>query len=218
MIYVENIYLCLSPPILIAFFLLRGEVRRFSGFFLVGLTVCLLSSYINSFLCGVSGMTPDEAIVKLTPLCEEILKALPVFMYAAVWSWKPEQITTSAMATGLGFATFENVFYISQYGADNLFFALVRGVSAGIMHAVCAAILGYGLVLVSRHRAFVFSGSLGLLCLSSVFHATYNLLAAADGAWRISGFFLPVLGAVALLPLVRRPLFDPGKPAAKESP
>lgn len=205
MIYMENIFICLAAPLLIAVFLLRGETRRFIAFFLLGLTSGLLAAYINSFLAaaveenGLASLTTAQAVVRLTPICEEVMKALPVFFFAAVTSPKRRDIVSVAFAVGLGFAIFENCCYITQYGAHDLPFALVRGFSAGVTHTICAAILGYGMALLCGKGRLVLPGTFALLCASSTFHAIYNLLSAASGGWRTAGYLLPIVAAAVLI-------------------
>lgn len=205
MIYMENIFVCLAAPLLIAVFLIKGEARRFVAFFLLGITACILSAYINSFFAGAAAdngyasLTTAQAVVRITPVCEEVMKALPVFFFIALWNPERNNIVAVAFAVGLGFATFENCCYITQYGAQDFLFALVRGFSAGVMHTICAAIIGYGLALVHGRGRLTMPGAFALLCASSTFHAIYNLLSAASGAWRTAGYLMPVAAAVALL-------------------
>ena len=206
MIYTENVFVCLAAPLLIALFLLKGETRRFIGFFVLGLTACLLSGYINSYIiAAVSGndiasLTTAQSLVRVTPVSEEVMKALPVFLFAAIALPKREDVISVAFAVGLGFATFENICYIAQYGASDLAYALVRGFSAGVMHTICAALVGYGLSRLLGRGRLVMPGAFALLCASSTFHAIYNLLSGSDnGAWRAMGYFLPLLAAAAIL-------------------
>ena len=42
-----------------------------------------------------------------------------------------------------------------------------------------------------RRRWLAFTGTVGLLGACIVFHATYNLLIAGEGAWRIAGYLFP---------------------------
>jgi len=209
-IYTENIFVCLAAPLLIAVFLLKGETRRFIGFFLLGLTACILSGYINSFIAiavtdnGRATLTVAQALVRMTPICEEVMKALPVFFFLAMASPRREDLVAVAFAVGLGFATFESCCYITQYGAEDFFFALIRGFSAGVMHTICAAILGYGLALVYGRGRLVAPVAFALLCASCTFHSIYNLLSAAQGAWRAAGYLLPVITAAAILLWQRR--------------
>jgi len=205
MIYLENIFICLTAPLLIAFFLLQGETKRFIGFFCSGIIAFLLSAYVNSFFSaalidyGHAGMTAEQIMIQITPICEEALKALPVFLFVAVTSPKAEKIVAVSLAAGLGFATFENICYITQQGAGDFFFALIRGFSAGVMHAVCAAILGYGLVLMYRHRRMAIPGAFALLCVTSTFHGIYNLLVSGNGAIQTVGYFMPLITAAVIL-------------------
>ncbi|MGD9560262.1 MAG: PrsW family glutamic-type intramembrane protease [Oscillospiraceae bacterium] len=212
MIYTENIFLCLAAPLLIAVCLLKGDIRRFLVFFVVGLAACLLSAYINSFLAlMVSGfeyasLDYAQSAIRLTPVCEEVMKALPLFFYLAVFKPKKEAVVSTAFAIGLGFATLENCCYLIQYGAGEFLFVLVRGFSAGIMHAICAAIMGYGVAFVQGRRQLAFAGAVGCLCAATTFHAMYNLMISGSGGWRAVGYLLPVVTAIVLLIVVRRPL------------
>jgi len=209
MIYEANIFICLSAPLLIAVFLLKGEARRFTGFFLLGLAICFLSSYVNGYLAvaasqkGIVSMTTAQSMIRLTPICEETLKAMPVLLYAALYQPKQRDIITVSVGVGLGFATLENICYILQYGAEELFFILIRGFAAGIMHTICAVILGYGLAVALTHRRFAFTGSFGTLCAATTFHAIYNLLVSADGFWQGLGYLLPIAAALIVLFLMR---------------
>ena len=203
MIYTENIFIALAIPLAVAVFLLKGDARRLFGFFLLGNTICLLASYINSFLASVLGMTEWELVVRVTPVFEETLKAFPVFFLFAIFRPDRKELFTSAVAIGLGFATLENVCLIVNYGASDFFFVLLRGLSAGVMHTTCAAILGYGLSRISINRLVLLPGALGLLCAVSVFHGIYNLFVTAWGIWRIVGYALPVVMASATFVFTR---------------
>ena len=206
MIYLENIFICLTAPLIIAFFLSRGDTRRFIGFFGLGVLSCLLSAYINSFLSaaltgdGHARMTASQTMIQITPICEELLKALSVVLFVAITSPKADEIIAVSLAVGLGFATFENICYITRQGASDFYYAMIRGFSAGVMHAVCAAILGYGLALVYRHRLMALPGAFALLCVTSTFHGIYNLLAAGgNGILRTAGYVMPLVTAAIIL-------------------
>jgi RsiW-degrading membrane proteinase PrsW (M82 family) len=83
-------------------------------------------------------------------------------------------VIPAALAVGLGFATMENCCYIVQYSAQDMLFTLIRGFSAGVMHAICAAVLGYGLALVMGRRYLALAGEIGALCATTTIHAIYN--------------------------------------------
>jgi RsiW-degrading membrane proteinase PrsW (M82 family) len=210
MIYMENIFICLAAPLVIAFFLLNGEARRFVGFYWLGILVCLLAAYVNNYAAalladnGYASLTTAQSMAQVTPICEEILKALPLFIFAAIRQPKRGEIPIVALAVGLGFATFENICYITQYGAAEIAFVLIRGFSAGVTHAVCAAILGYGFAPFCGRGRLAAPVGFALLCAASTYHAIYNLLVAGDGGWRTVGHVMPIATAAVILFFVMR--------------
>ena len=200
MIETAKILIALALPLCLALFLARGEVRRFVGFFTAGLLCAFLAVHINSFLAAASGMEAMEALVKLTPINEEILKALPVFLYLlAIRNPERGDAAGVALAVGLGFVTYENCYLLVQLGGGDLLLTLIRGLAAGFMHVSCAVLLGYGLSLLLNHRYMLLPGAFGLLCIQSLFHATYNLLVTASSGWQGVGYALPLAMAAALL-------------------
>ena len=211
MIYTENIFICLAAPLLIAAYMLRGETKRFIVFFIIGITICLISAYINLFFVNVAvdngraSMTAAQAMVRITPVCEEALKALPVFMFMGLTRPKRGNIIAVALAVGLGFATFENCCLITLYGAPDFLYALIRGFAAGATHTICAAILGYGLAMVRGYGRLVMPAAFALLCASSTFHAIYNFLISSQGAAQTAGYILPVVTAAGILLWQKRP-------------
>ena len=211
MIYTENIFICLAAPLLIAAYMLKGEAKRFIIFFIIGIIVCLVSAYINLFFVNVAvdngraSMTVAQAIVRITPVCEEALKALPVFIFMALAHPKRESIIAVALAVGLGFATFENCCLITLYGAPDFLYALIRGLAAGATHTICAAILGYGLAMVQGRGRLVMPTAFALLCATSTFHAIYNFLISSQGAAQTAGYIMPVATAAGILLWQKRP-------------
>ena len=65
--YIENIYICLAAPLLIAVLCMRGRGKAMNMFVLAGMTVCLLSSYINTFIAAVWGVGALTASVDIAP-------------------------------------------------------------------------------------------------------------------------------------------------------
>ena len=112
--YVENIYVCLAAPIFIAILAVGRNPRRAMTFILGGMTVCLLSSYISTFLAGVSGADAEAAAINISPIVEEIMKFLPVFFYMVVF--EPEEkgkAVGALLMIAIGFATFENICFLT---------------------------------------------------------------------------------------------------------
>ena len=72
--YIENIYICLAAPLMVAVLCLESYRRRIIIFMLSGMTMCLLSSYINTFLAAVYGLNALTASVEISPTVEEVMK------------------------------------------------------------------------------------------------------------------------------------------------
>ena len=198
MIYIENIFVCLAIPLVLCILFMGGRTRTFMLFMMAGMGVCLLSAYVNSFFMGHYGVSATVAVVEITPVCEEVMKLLPLLFYFLIFEPKVRDLPEAAVALAVGFATFENVCYLTENGAENFVFLLIRGISAGALHILCGISIGFGLSYVFRHRWLAFTGTVGLLGACIVFHATYNLLISGDRGWRIAGYLFPSI-LIALL-------------------
>ena len=205
---VVTLALAVAIPLVIAAFLLRGGARAFLVFMLVGVGVCLLSAYLNAYFASADLTNELDADVRLVPIVEETLKALPVFFVLSVFAPRRDDIVSAAIAVGLGFALLENVSYLVSARDDSLLVvAVVRGFATGVLHAACGAALGYGLALAAKQRYLTVPIALGLLCITSTCHAIYNLFVATGGAWAVAGYLLPIALATGIVALVRHPLF-----------
>ena len=198
MIYIENIFVCLAIPLVLSMLFFGGRPRIFMLFMITGMSVCLLSAYVNSFFMGYYGVDSTIAVVEITPVCEEVMKLLPLLFYVLVFEPKVRDLPEAAVALAVGFATFENVCYLTENGAENFMFLLIRGLSAGALHILCGILIGFGLSYVFRRRWLAFTGTMGLLGACIAFHAIYNLLISAEGAWQIAGYLSPSV-LIALL-------------------
>lgn len=198
MIYIENVFVCLAIPLALCMLFIGGRTRKFMLFMVAGMGVCLLSAYVNSFFMGHYGVSTTVAVIEITPVCEEVMKLLPLLFYILVFEPKVRDLPEAAIALAVGFATFENVCYLMENGAENFMFLLIRGFSAGALHILCGISIGFGLSYVFRRKWLAFTGTVGLLGTCIVFHATYNLLITGDGGWRIAGYLFPSV-LIALL-------------------
>ena len=137
MTYIENIFLCLALPLILSLFFMKGRVRRYALFLTVGMAVCLLSAYVSSFFMGQYGVDGTVAAIEITPVCEEVMKLLPLLFFYLIFEPEPKEMPAAAIAIAVGFATFENVCYLTENGAANFNFLLIRGSSAGALHILC---------------------------------------------------------------------------------
>lgn len=91
----------------------------------------------NDFLYCFLGIGFIEELVKLIPF-------LIILHFTRIIK-KPVDYILIASASGLGFAFFENLLYISQYGLDVIH---TRALTASVSHMASSAIIAYGFVLV----------------------------------------------------------------------
>ena len=86
--------------------------------------------------------------MEITPVCEEVVKFLPLLFYLLVFEPDKHEIVSPAIGIAVGFATFENVCYLTENGAADFSYVLIRGVSAGSLHLLCGIALGCGIAYV----------------------------------------------------------------------
>ena len=193
MTYIENIFLCMVSPLLVAALCMGRRQLRFFLFCIAGMGVCLLSAYINTFLAAVCQADALAATVEIAPVVEEIMKLLPLVFYLLVFEPAGDKIKAAAITVTLAFATFENVCYLIQNGADRFSFIFFRGFGTGAMHVLCGLIVGGGLAYTWRRTWLKIAGTCGLLGAAITLHAIYNLLIAYGGAAQYIAYALPVL-------------------------
>ena len=114
MTYIENIFICMASPLLVAALCMGRRRLRFFLFGVAGMGVCLLSAYINTFLAAVYQADALAATVEIAPVVEEVMKLLPLVFYLLVFEPEGERIKPAAITAALSFATFENVCYLIQ--------------------------------------------------------------------------------------------------------
>ena len=144
MTYIENIFICMVSPLLVAALCMGRRQLRFFLFCIAGMGVCLLSAYINTFLAAVCQADALAATAEIAPVVEEMMKLLPLVFYLLVFEPEGNKIKPAAITVALAFATFENVCYLIQNGADRFSFIFFRGFGTGAMHVLCGLIVGGG--------------------------------------------------------------------------
>ncbi|MBP0966818.1 MAG: PrsW family intramembrane metalloprotease [Oscillospiraceae bacterium] len=197
--YIENIYICLAAPLLVSVLYLRGKKQASMIFLLVGMTVCLLSSYISTFAAAVLHTTLVMASVEITPIIEESMKLLPILFYLMVFEPKKEQAADEVIVSAIGFATFENVCYLLTNGAADTLHLIIRGLGPGTMHLVCGMIVAVGLLTMWDRLYLRIAGTIGLLCVAMTYHAIYNLLVTQAGVAAEIGYLIPIVTAGFIL-------------------
>ena len=190
-------------PIILYFLLVKGmdgfslsSLTRVVESFVWGLAVCALLFFI--------GLRLEIDTIWLSPLLEEVLKALPL-----AFAVQRKRIAFFAealiygVAIGAGFAVLENVLYISFTRGFTLGDAIMRGFGTSLLHMGCTALFGSCLLLSSRFgshstrpvRVFAFVPAfLPSFCI----HTVYNLFLLPE----IIQLFLTVVVLLALFVII----------------
>ena len=142
----ENTYVCLAAPLLLAILCLKADARRNLIFLLSGMTACLFSAYVSAYLSGVAGIDAITASHEIAPAVEETLKSLPLLFYLLVFEPEKKSAISGALLVAVGFATFENVCFLTSYGTSELLRLAIRGFGTGAMHVVCGMVVAVGLL------------------------------------------------------------------------
>lgn len=196
MTYIENVFVCIAAPLLLAFLCMGKKYFRFFLFSLAGMGACLLSAYINTFFTIYYNTNAFYASVEIAPVVEETIKLLPLLFYLFVFEPDTKEIKMAILIVSVGFATFENICYLIQNGANNFMFLFFRGFGTGAMHVINGAIIGYGMIYVWPRNWLKLAGTLGLLCIAIAFHGIYNLLIAYGGYVQYIAYAMPMLTMV----------------------
>ena len=197
--YVENIFVLVAAPLVACLFCVRGKPRVVIACLLVGMTACLASAYVSSFLAQMVGLDEVRAAVEIAPSVEEAAKFLPLLFYLVVLEPDDEDVDLAFIVVAVGFATMESAFYLGEAGLSDPFALLLRGISTAVMHVACGVVVGFGLVRAWKYLWLRAAGTFGLLCLASAYHGLFNVLVAAGDPARIAVVVLPLATVAALL-------------------
>ncbi|WP_300364065.1 PrsW family glutamic-type intramembrane protease [uncultured Subdoligranulum sp.] len=204
MVYV--ILICIAVPLLLLMTLMDARSRLLTGFMLVGMLTAASAYEINSTVQVMFWMTGQEVSVRVAPVIEELLKAVPILFYSVAVSDDRKILLPLSMAVGIGFAILENAYLLTAYiDQVTISWALVRGLSTSLSHGLCTLTVGYGMSFVRKQKKLFYTGIFGLLSLAMTFHAVFNLLIQLQYDW--IGMGLPILlftMAGAIRQIVRR--------------
>ena len=194
--YIENIYICIAAPIIIAVLCTKENRRMSMMFVLAGMTACLLSSYISTFIAAVLGVDLSVASIAISPVVEEIMKLAPVLFYILVFEPPMGKAAGSMLMIAVGFATFENVCYLTQNGAASFTNLIIRGFGTGTMHVLCGVIIAIGLMNLWDKIWLRVAGIIGLLAVAINYHAVFNMLVSQEGVVAYIGMLIPIASTI----------------------
>jgi RsiW-degrading membrane proteinase PrsW (M82 family) len=197
MIYILAI--CISAPLILMAALADAKSRRLLGFMILGICIAVLASEINALLsfAFADPMDHSHITITITPVNEEILKALPLLFTAIVFCDDREILFQRAMSIGLGFAIMENTFIlIKNVESVSLLWAMIRGFSSSLMHALCTIGIGIGISMIKRRRKLFVCSTFAWLMAAITYHSLYNMLVQSDH-WYV-GVAIPVISYIPI--------------------
>ena len=192
MTYIENVLVCIAAPLFITMLCVGRKYRAAFVFCFAGMLVCLLSAYLNTFFTIIYQADTMNAATQIAPVVEEIMKLLPLLFFLIVFEPDLQRFRLEAMLVAASFATFENICYLAENGAGQMLFLLIRGFGTGAMHVVCGSAYSEGLRFVWHDRLLRSVCILGLLCVTIIYHAIYNLLVSVGGSVQVIGYCVPL--------------------------
>ena len=89
MTYIENVFLCMLAPLLVAGICMGRRQLKTFAFCFAGMGACLFSAYLNTFLAIWYQANSFTATVEIAPVVEEVVKLLPLLFYLLVFEPKP---------------------------------------------------------------------------------------------------------------------------------
>ena len=187
------LFICIFVPLLVSLPLVQRSSRDIMIFILAGIAVALFISEINGIFLQVFKNDSLFVTTTITPATEEIAKAIPVLVYAFMFSDSRRKLLTISFALGVGFALFENT-AILMANIDNVSigWSVIRGFSTALMHGITTAAVGYGMSYVRSKRKLAFTGTFALLVTAIIYHGIFNILVQAENL-KYYGFILPAL-------------------------
>ena len=183
--------------------LMEKKVRRLVIFMIVGMFSCLFVSELNHILLDAYNNDMFYVTTTITPVTEEIVKALPILYFAIVITDDRRVLIPNAFAVGVGFALLENVVILTQNDENvTILWAFVRGFGSGLVHGICTVMVGWGISYIRKRRKFFYCGTFALLSAAIIYHATYNLL--VQSAYQYVGILLPLLTYIPILYFLKK--------------
>jgi RsiW-degrading membrane proteinase PrsW (M82 family) len=177
--------------------LIEKRARLPISFVLVGIFISVFVAEINGLLRNMLLMDGFQFTIIVTPITEEIIKALPILIYAVMISDKRETLFTASMATGIGFAVLENAFYLLNDPSFNMIDAVIRAFGTGLMHGMCTLLVGVGISFAKKRSKIFVVGTFALLSTAITYHGIYNML--IQSPYEVVGFLLPIITYIPFL-------------------
>ena len=191
------LFICVVAPLFLMLLMINGRPKLLLGFMIIGIIICLFASELNTLMLPLFGSDLVYVTSVITPITEEILKALPILFYAKVYSDKRESILLISFALGIGFGMFENmVILLQNVESVTLVWAVIRGFATALMHGMCTLLVGFGISFINKKKKLFFTGVFALLTLAAIYHGIFNMLQLEH---KYIGACLPIVTYIPIL-------------------
>lgn len=188
MIYI--LFISIFVPIMLMANLIEKKARLPILFVLAGMFLSVFAAEVNGLFRNILPLNLYELTIIVTPMTEELLKALPILFFALIISDKRETLFTASMATGIGFAVLENAYYLLNATTWNILDGVIRAFGTGLMHGMCTLLVGVGITFVKKKRKIFWVGTFALLSTAITYHGIYNML--VQSPYKMIGYLLPI--------------------------
>ena len=189
------VFICFALPFLLGIPIVRKNTRLIMLYVFIGMCCCLFISEVNGLIDTIIGQDIFYVTTNITPLTEELIKTLPVLVFAIFISSERQTLLTIAFMTGLGFALLENATILVEtvmfQGSVDILWVLIRTLGAGLLHSLCTTAVGVGISFIRDQRKMFLCGSFALLSMAIVYHSVYNAL--IQSAYKYLGAAMPML-------------------------
>lgn len=186
------LFICITIPLALMACLIDKKPRRIVIFFIIGICSAVFASEVNVILTHLIPLDIFDFTIRVTPVTEEIIKAIPVLFYAKEFTDKKETLITVSLAVGIGFAIMENTYILTQNIENvSLLWSAMRGFGTGIMHGMCTFLVGTGFSFANKNKKLFVVGTFALLSLAITYHSVFNMLVQSE--LRYVGAALPVI-------------------------
>ena len=197
-----SLFISVITPLAMMLFIYKKEALATLSFLMCGIFICLFAGEVNKFIYDNTDLSMYSFTVNLTPITEELLKALPIAF--AAFMLKPDRhyISECAVAEGVGFAILENMIYMSENSDAGFVYAVIRGFGAGMMHGLCTLAVGFALGYICKKRKLYITGTVGILSVAILYHSAYNIIIQSE--YSVFGILLPLATFIPLITVVKK--------------
>ena len=192
------LFTAIAVPLVIMLIIFKGKSRVLLLCLLTGMFMNLFAGEVNGLILKYTELDYYFIAVNIVPIIEEIFKMTLIVVLFYSFKVDKQLLIECALTIGAGFAILENVsLFVNSNDLVTFPFALIRGFGAGLMHVITCYIYAIGLNFIGKKNYIVFSGTIGILTLSILYHSAYNII--VQSKYSYFGFALPLATLIFIL-------------------